>query len=116
MAARTHFTSFSQSTILLPKIEHFWFLGVGSSARLFSVPDSFGLDVDFAQLVKLYGDYGQHDSTSRYSPTTHGYQVRWDGKVFPDLPKHDSMQIGHVRKMVRHLGIDKDCARSFGCY
>ena len=33
-----------------------------------AVPDSFGLDVDFAQLVKLYGDYGQHDSASRYSP------------------------------------------------
>ena len=34
-----------------------------------SVPDTFGLDVDFAQLVKLFGDYGQHDSPdARYSP------------------------------------------------
>lgn len=33
-----------------------------------AVSDSFGLDVDFAQLVKLYGDCGQHDSASRYSP------------------------------------------------
>jgi IS1 family transposase len=33
-----------------------------------AVPDSFGLDVDFAQLVKLYGDYGQHDYAARYSP------------------------------------------------
>jgi transposase-like protein/IS1 family transposase len=32
------------------------------------VPETFGLDVDFAQLVKLYGDYGQHGS-ERYSPS-----------------------------------------------
>jgi IS1 family transposase len=29
----------------------------------------FGSDVDFAQLIKLYGDYGQHDAgPGRYSP------------------------------------------------
>jgi IS1 family transposase len=34
-----------------------------------SVPDVFGMDVDFAQLVKLFGDYGQFDSPeARYSP------------------------------------------------
>jgi IS1 family transposase len=33
------------------------------------VPHAFGLDVDFAQLVKLFGDYGQHDSAGRYSPS-----------------------------------------------
>jgi transposase-like protein/IS1 family transposase len=34
-----------------------------------AIPDTFGLDVDFAQLVKLFGDYGQHDSPdARYSP------------------------------------------------
>ena len=32
-----------------------------------AVADTFGLDVDFAQLVKLYGDYGQHGN-ERYSP------------------------------------------------
>jgi IS1 family transposase len=33
------------------------------------VPDAFGLDVDFAQLVKLFGDYGQFDTPeARYSP------------------------------------------------
>jgi transposase-like protein/IS1 family transposase len=32
------------------------------------VEDTFGGTVDFAQLVKLYGDYGQHDSAARYSP------------------------------------------------
>ncbi len=33
------------------------------------VPETFGLDADFAQLVKLFGDYGQFDSPeARYSP------------------------------------------------
>ena len=32
------------------------------------VPEVFGLDVDFAQLQKLFGDYGQHDAPARYSP------------------------------------------------
>jgi hypothetical protein len=32
------------------------------------VPDAFGLNADFAQLVKLFGDYGQHDADARYSP------------------------------------------------
>jgi transposase-like protein/IS1 family transposase len=33
------------------------------------VPEAFGLNVDFAQLVKLFGDYGQHDADARYSPS-----------------------------------------------
>lgn len=32
-----------------------------------AVEESFGADVDFAQLTKLYGDYGQHGD-ERYSP------------------------------------------------
>ncbi|HXM63990.1 MAG TPA: IS1 family transposase [Terriglobales bacterium] len=34
-----------------------------------AVPNAFGLDADFAQLVKLFGDYGQHDSEGKYSPS-----------------------------------------------
>jgi IS1 family transposase len=34
-----------------------------------AIERSFGSDVDFAQLVKLYGDYGQHDSAAKYSPS-----------------------------------------------
>jgi IS1 family transposase len=33
------------------------------------VPEAFGLSVDFAQLVKLFGDFGQHDADARYSPS-----------------------------------------------
>lgn len=33
-----------------------------------AVEECFGFNVDFAQLVKLYGDYGQHDAEAKYSP------------------------------------------------
>jgi len=32
------------------------------------VPECFEIGVSFAQLVKLFGDYGQHDAQARYSP------------------------------------------------
>lgn len=35
-----------------------------------AVPQAFGLDADFAQLTKLFGDFGQYDSPDgRYSPS-----------------------------------------------
>jgi IS1 family transposase len=34
-----------------------------------AIENAFGSDVDFAQLIKLYGDYGQHDSATKYSPS-----------------------------------------------
>src|SRR5437899_7529010 len=33
------------------------------------VPECFGLDVDFAQLGKLFGEWGQSDANARYSPS-----------------------------------------------
>jgi len=46
--------------------------GLNHYTRL--VPECFGLDVDFAQVIKLFGDYGQHDSQAsaerRYSPSS----------------------------------------------
>jgi IS1 family transposase len=34
-----------------------------------TVEDAFGADIDFAQLIKLYGQYGQHDTDAKYSPS-----------------------------------------------
>ena len=34
-----------------------------------TVEDAFGSEIDFAQLVKLYGQYGQHDADAKYSPS-----------------------------------------------
>ena len=41
---------------------------------------------------------------------THFRIVRYNSKTFPSLPKAKDIEIGHVRQMVRHLEIDKECA------
>jgi IS1 family transposase len=33
------------------------------------VEDVFAGQADFAQMIKIYGDYGQHDAAGRYSPS-----------------------------------------------
>jgi hypothetical protein len=33
------------------------------------VEDVFAGQADFAQMIKLYGEYGQHDAAGRYSPS-----------------------------------------------
>ena len=39
------------------------------NADTVAVPECFGTDVDFAQLTKMFGDYGQFDTPdARYSP------------------------------------------------
>jgi hypothetical protein len=48
----------------------------------------------------------------------HNYVVRYNGKTYPTLPlgqhgkrENPPIQIGHVRQMVRQLGIDRDCVQ-----
>lgn len=45
---------------------------------------------------------------------THSRVVSFNQKVFRDLPKFDKIELGHIRKMVRHLGIDRQCAQTHG--
>jgi hypothetical protein len=45
---------------------------------------------------------------------THSRVIKYNSKVFPSFPKFDSIELGHIHKMVRHLGIDKDCAKKHG--
>jgi hypothetical protein len=42
---------------------------------------------------------------------THSRVVKFNGKTYPTLPKHDTLELGHVRKMVRFLEIPRDCAQ-----
>jgi len=44
---------------------------------------------------------------------THYRIVKYNGKVFRSLPKHDTIELGHLRKMVRYLEISRDCANNF---
>jgi IS1 family transposase len=71
------------------------------------VEDVFAGQTDFCQVIKLFGDYGQHDSEGRYSPAPMVetiIKVR-DGR--PDL-RHASTSIIerqnlHMRQAIRRL-------------
>ena len=43
----------------------------------------------------------------------HSYVVKYNGLIHWNLPKHKSIELGHVRKMVRHLGLDSECVRKY---
>jgi len=60
-----------------------------------AVEDYFGADIDFGQIVKLYGDYGQHDAAGRYSP---GPIVEVISKVRQGNPDPDHMSTSHVER------------------
>jgi hypothetical protein len=39
----------------------------------------------------------------------HNFCVYYGGKTYPSLPRYTQMEVGHVKKMVRHLGLDVEC-------
>jgi len=49
----------------------------------------------------------------------HKWRVEFDGRTFPDLPlgshgsKDPEIQLGVVKKMIRHLRIDPECAYQY---
>lgn len=70
-----------------------------------SIPDTFGLDVDFAQLVKLFGDYGQHDSPdARYSPPRIMEVISKVRTGDPD-PKHISTSFVERQNLTMRMAI-----------
>lgn len=42
---------------------------------------------------------------------THFRIVFWNGKTYTSLPKHDNIEVGHIRSMVRFFGI-MECAKT----
>src|SRR6202050_2910510 len=40
----------------------------------------------------------------------HSRVIHFGGKVYRTFPKHDPVENGHIRKMVRFLGIGTSCA------
>ncbi len=59
------------------------------------VEEAFGAEVDFAQLVKLYGDYGQHDSATKYSPNPIREVI---SKVRTGDPDPDRICTSHIER------------------
>ena len=64
----------------------------------------------FGDIVKMLNDCAE---SHELRLTTHFYMVKFNDRVFPTLPKYSDVEIGHVRKMVRHLKIDRECARQY---
>jgi IS1 family transposase len=60
-----------------------------------AIERSFGADVDFAQLVKLYGDYGQHDHAGKYSPSP---IIEVISKVRQGEPDEDQISTSYVER------------------
>ena len=47
----------------------------------------------------------------RPKPYTHNSCIMYGKRTFPSFPKHDRVDVGHIKRMIKHLGIDMDCAR-----
>ena len=45
--------------------------------------------------------------------STHSRVIHYNGRVYPAFPKHSEIEMGHIRKMIRHLQIDWDCASRY---
>lgn len=45
--------------------------------------------------------------------TTHALQIKYNGKSYPSLPSYQNIELGHIRKMVRTLEINKECANKY---
>lgn len=43
--------------------------------------------------------------------TDHFFRLMWKDRTYPSFPKKKDVAVGHVKSMIRHLGIDMDCAR-----
>ncbi len=43
--------------------------------------------------------------------TDHYYRIRFKTKTYPSFPKQLQIDVGHIRKMIRHLEIDMACAK-----
>src|SRR5260370_2643389 len=59
------------------------------------VEDVFGGTCDLAQLIKLFGDFGQHDSAARYSP---GHITEVISKVRDGRPDPEHISTSHVER------------------
>lgn len=44
---------------------------------------------------------------------THSRVVTYNDRVYRALPKYAEIHLQHVRKMVRNLAIDQECARRY---
>ena len=70
---------------------------MSASARFKDVPDLLG---------SCAPGYGLREGT-------HAWIVTYNGRTFRELPKYQNIELGWIRKMIRHLRIDPECAKKY---
>jgi hypothetical protein len=63
--------------------------------------------VDFDEVLEMLGKCAPGFN---WRLADHFRRVMFNKKTYPSLPKAKSIEIGHIRSMVRHLEINQDCA------
>ena len=54
-----------------------------------------------------------------FKPMPHKFKITWNGRTFPSLQKgphgkdNPEIQIGNVKQMIKHLGINMECAKKY---
>ena len=66
--------------------------------------------VDFDAVLKMLDGCAQG---YQWRLADHFRRVMFNKKTYPSLPKAKSIEIGHIRSMVRHLEINQDCATGY---
>jgi hypothetical protein len=46
-----------------------------------------------------------------YKAKPHNVWILYNGRTYRGLPKYQEIDVHHVRKMLRHLAVDMECAR-----
>lgn len=64
----------------------------------------------FSDVVRMLEDCAK-GHTIRLA--THSRPVVYKGRVFRGLPKFKDVELGHIRKMIRFLRLDWNCARKY---
>ena len=65
---------------------------------------------DYADISRMLAECAP-GSTVRLA--NHSRVIIYNKKTYRSLPKHDTIELGHVRKMVRFLEISRDCPEAY---
>ena len=96
---RTRETTYALLSTLYNRIEEDYRFQLSTDGFPFyrpGVDDIFGAQVDFAQVIKLFGDHGQHDAAGRYSPAP---MVETIIKIRSGNPDPDHISTSYVERV-----------------